>query len=572
MNHDLFAALVDQVETAALAGGGLSNLSRWICQQTRHPQNPHVPFSLQGHEFQREIMDCARPHVVTRKCTQIGLSELSIRSAVAVTAKFTGISTMYVLPSIRFAQKFAMSRVDPVINNSPRLKALVNPAVFSNELKQIGSSFLYLSGAASTSSGISVPARALYIDEYEWADPNVVSIYISRQGHQTKEDKILRHFSSPLYPGSGISALFEGGDQRQYMCYHAACGQWVVLDPLQDMIIPGYDDLIGNLSYLDLDQPGVRTAEAYIQCPHCHDPVSVENMANPALRAWVPAYPDREVASFDCNPLVLPQLRTCQALLDDLRLYRNTVKWVQFSLGKPAESASDMITQAALSAAFQSRLVPVLAADSVQGATVGMDVGKTSHIVVGKKVGRRFEVVWLETVRQTEDNATGTRLVELFDKYHAVQAVLDAGPDISLPKYVRGQLPYGQGWGCYFIRGRGKANLLAWETDELNGTVKVNRNRALDEFVEAFNRGLIWLPPGTRYDEELRHHLQQMKRVAQLDGAGEEAVQWVASTPATHFFFALFYAWLGSQLAEASTGMVPGLQLGRMIGKVRLAA
>jgi hypothetical protein len=57
-----------------------------------------------------------------------------------------------------------------------------------------------------------------------------------------------------------------------------------------------------------------------------------------------------------------------------------------------------------------------------------------------------------------------------------------------------------------------------------------------------------------------------------LDGAGEEAVQWVASTPATHFFFALFYAWLGSQLAEASTGMVPGLQLGRMIGKVRLAA
>jgi hypothetical protein len=199
-----------------------------------------------------------------------------------------------------------------------------------------------------------------------------------------------------------------------------------------------------------------------------------------------------------------------------------------------------------------------------------MDVGKTSHLVVGKRVGARYEVFWAETVRQTEDNATGTRLVELFESYQGSQVVLDAGPDISLPKYVCGQLPYGQAWGCYFVRGRGKANLQGWETDEAAGTVKVNRNRGLDLFVEEFNKGLILLPKGSQHEKEIRQHLQQMKRVTQLDGTGEEAVQWVASTPATHFFFALFYAWLGSKLVEESTFILPGTQLHRMIGKVKL--
>ena len=570
IDPELWDALSEQVETAIITGGGLHNAATWISKNTRDPRNSAKPFSFKGHEYQISILNDAHPYVAVRKSTQIGLSELSVRLALAISAKFSNISTIYVLPSIRFAQKFSMARCDPLIEASPRLKALADRDVSSNELKKIGSSFLYFTGAAQNSSAISIPARALLIDEYAFADPKVISVFTSRLSHQEEHEKIVRFFSSPLHPHADISALVEQGTLNEYMVYHEACGQWVTVSPLENLVLPGFNDHISTIQVADLDDRRVNLDLAFVQCGHCHNPISLANLADPTRRAWVARHPGREMASYEAGPFVLPQLRTPTILLRDLRLYRNTQRWINYSLGQPSESASDMITQSALDRCFTTiQQSPI--SHSVSGAVIGCDVGKVSHVAIGKQVGGVLNVLWLETVRQTDDNATGNLLVERFYSYHAVQAILDAAPDFSVVKSTIGRLPYNQVWGAYFVRGRGKSNLETWELDEKEGVIKIGRTRALDEFVEAFNKGLIKLPAGMSFENDIRQHLQRLKRITNLDAVGEETAQWVSSDSSDHWFFAILYCFIASKLVEESrTGVVPGMDLSRLVGRVRL--
>lgn len=568
----LWESLTEMVEVATTSGGGLHNAAEWISRNTRSPINSVKPFSFDKHEYQIGLLNDPHPILAIRKSVQIGASEASLRLALAVCAKFSNISTIYVLPSIRFATKFSMARCDPIIDASPRLKAMADRNVSSNELKKIGNSFLYFSGAAASSSAISIPARALFIDEYAWCDARIVSVFTSRLSHQQESEKIIRYFSSPLHPKSDISHLFEMGTQCHYMVYHDACATWTTISPLENMIIPGFDNHISNLQVSDLDDRRVKVDDAYIQCPACRNPISLANLADHTRRAWVPTYPDREMASYDANPLVLPELRTPAVLLRDLRLYRSTTRWIQFSLGYPAESAGDMITQFALDSCFTaSQQSPI--SHNVSGAVIGADIGKVSHVAIGKQIGGVLHVLWLETVRQTDDNATGRTLIDRYHSYRAMQLVVDAAPDFSIAKFTSGQLPYNCAWGAYFVRGRGKSNLASLELDEKEGVVKLSRNRILDEFVEAFNKGLIRLPAGLPFENDVRSHLQRLKRITDLDGVGEETVQWVSSDSADHWFFALVYLFVASKLVEeAGPKIISGMDLSRLVSKVRLAA
>mgnify|MGYP003587249426 CR=1 FL=1 len=572
----LFDSLIDQVETSATAGGGLGNVSRWVCANTRDPANSSKPFSFQNHDYQRAILDDTHPQVSVIKSTQCGMSELFYRLALAICAKFPNINVMLVLPSIGFAQKVAMSRIDPIIAASPRLRDLAAREVSSNTLKKIGSSFLHLAGAASTSSAISVPARALLLDERDFLDPTVVSTFTSRLGHQAQSERILRYFSSPLFPDVGISALFADGTQHEYLVWHQICGQWVFVDPYWHMTVPGFDEPVYNLSPPDLDNPRYQIDKAFIKCEHCGQPISTENLANPEARAWVPRYPDRENASFSANPSVLAHLRTPQVLLNDLRLYKSTVRWCQYGLGHAAESASETILTSALDRCFVVQPVPPTAAGSVYGACIGADIGKTSHVVVGKAVQmadsthRRLEILHMTTLRQESGNELGVGIADLYRQYRAVNAVADAAPDFSTVKYLQSVLPYNTIFGAYFVRGRGKSNLESYEVVQADGVVKVARTRALDEFVAAFNAGRILLPQGLRFEEEVKKHLSRLKRVVSTDGVGEEAAQWVSTDSTDHWFFSIFYCWLAAEMSGTSTSIVQGLDLSRLIAKVKM--
>lgn len=574
LDTNLFEALIEQVETAVQVSGGLTNADRWIEANTRDPLNPYKNWSFAGHEWQRQVVNDTAPEVALRKATQIGASEVSLRLALAIVSKFAGISAIYTLPTIRFAQKFAMSRVDPVIKNSPKLSTLLSKEVSSNELKQIGNSFLYFGGCNSENSAISVPARALIIDELAFSQPGVVSIFASRLGHVPEHLRIIRKFSSPLYPHSDISAEFERGDQKSYWVYHTVCGQWVDTDVLELLKIPGFDQDVTELTLSDMDHRKVKPNEAFFQCPSCGHPISQANLVEPQYRAWVAKHPSREISSYDAGPLVLPQVRTPKALLNDLRRYKKTQTWIQFALGRPCESAGDTLLQAAIDRAFVINPVPPRSG-GLTGGLIGVDVGKTSHAVYGKVVDEVLHVVYAETLRQDEDNATALTLQERFKQYVCRLLVVDAGPDITLAKTLQGLLPYNRALPCYFVRGRGKAAVGFYEIDEVEGVVKVHRTRAFDEFVGEFNRGKIRIARGLAVEPELRAHLTKLKRVMDYDQSGEEVAHWVSPDPENHFWLALFYLWLASKISGDELRIVlPGVGLSGagLVRKVRVGS
>jgi hypothetical protein len=566
----LFQALIEQAESSVLTAGGLKNVSKWIQRNTRDPKSANRSWSFKGHEFQIAILDDPSPEQSTLKCAQAGLSEVLIRAALAATAKFSGIHSMYVLPSMSFARKFSASRIDPVIDASPRLKGLLAAGVSNLELKKIGTSFLHIGGASANSSAISVPARALFIDERAFCDEAILSVLASRLGHNSPEERIVRRFSTPLFPGSDIDEDYRGGDMKQYMAYHPACGQWVVLSFFDDVVLPGYDADLRLLEPSDLSRKGVDIEAAWTKCPHCHGQFPLQDLANPDYRAWVPLRPDIKQSSFKVTPYALPAIRTPAVLLKELKdVYKNRVTWQRFGLGEPAESGSDQILRSSLTKAFCLRPVPV---SELTGAVIGCDVGKTSHVVIGRAVDERLHILGMEKVRQDSEGALAESLKGWYRESRAQQLVIDAAPDITTPKYLLSQLPDGHVHGCYFVRGSGASDLENYRVDESQGVIKAYRTRVLDWFVEKVNNGKVLFPVGSPYEEEIKEHLMALKRVENRNASGEERVRWISTTSEDHWFFSCVYAAIAWDLSlgvQASSVIEIGSWA---LGRVKIAA
>ncbi len=552
MNHfdpELFDSLIDATEVAASTGGGLGNISDWLVKNTRHPLDWNKSYSFIDHEFQKAILNDTASHIYVRKATQVTLSEVAARQLLATVAKLKNITAIFTLPSYSASQKFVASRIDPIINSSPRLKNMVDNNVDSTTIKKIGQSFCYFSGSANTNSAISVPARALYCDEVAFSDPAVISTLTSRLGHNKAGTEILRFWSSPLHPHSDISAYYEMGDQRVYMVYHSKCCHWVELDPFECLVLPGYNDSISNILPSDLDQPGVNVADAWIMCPHCRQEITQENLCLESHRAWVPKEPSKEAHSYDCNCFVLPAYRTPQKIFNDLRIYRNTTRWSQYALGIPQSNASEQLLEHMINNCFTVKP----AGDderSIYGACLGIDIGNTSHMMIGKKVNGILEVFRVEKVVQDGDGKLKKTIVDRFNQYRAVGCCIDAAPDVSIVSSVQTELPYGAVYGSFFVQGKGKSSLTIFELDEAKGVLKVARTRAFDAFVEEFNAGKIKLPAGSKHEEEMKKHFQAIKRIVDVDAVGEAQGRWVSSSSDDHFTFALLYLWLAAKFVE----------------------
>lgn len=569
INPELWGSLIDQAETAVSSSGGREGLAKWLTTNTRAPDDSMKAFSFQHHEFMLGILACRKPHIAVSKPTQCGLSELAVRVALALAAKLQNIHIIYVMPSSKRASGFASSRIYPIIEAAPRLKSLLSSKVASNELIQLGSSFLHLSGAQSAQQAISVPARVLIRDEYSFGLPSVLATYQSRLAHQSDEEKLILDFSSPLFPKSGISALLDDSTYNHYMVYHTTCGQWTEIEELTDLILPGFDAHLTELEASDLKNPRVHTDEAYIKCRKCGNPISLENMATPEHRAWVPAQPGRDIEGFRVTPMALPIHRNPPKLVKELPLYGSNVRWQQYALGVAAESSDSTITEAALNSAFTvSPITPELAGGTVQGAVAGCDQGKLNWMMFGKKVGDTLEIFHTEVVRQGGDQEPGRKFVERFNQFNCIKGVVDAGPDVSMVKFVQGNTRWDSVVGCYFVRTPRVATLDIVKEDEVQGMIKVGRTPIMDEFIGAFNAGKIKLPRGSRHEQEMREHLMQPKRIVNMDALGEEAAVWVSRSD-DHWAFSLLYAYLAAKLVESSAPMI-FLPPGRLVASVRM--
>ena len=551
INAQLFDSLIDQADAAGSQSGGRKSLRRWIEKNIRHPTKDGKPWSWVDHEYQLGIVEESHPTVYVQKPAQSGISELAVNITLGLLGVFPNSNIIYALQSKTYAQTFASSRISPAINKSPKLRELINKDVDSTSLKQIGSSFLHITGTHSESSAISVPASALIIDELSFANPGVLGTLASRLEHHKEEDKIVFGFSTPLYSNMGISAAFDQGNQSTYMVYHEACGHWVPIEPLTDYIIPGFNESLDKFDRKSLSE--IDPDKAYVKCQQCGNEISRQNLADKSKRAWVPKYLEKTgnigtPHSYQVHPTDVSGIKSMGQIIRSMALYKTTDRWFQYGLGLPYDAGGGQIIESVARKAFSTEHFSPENGKLLYGCVLGLDVGKTSHLTIARKVDGKMVVVRMETVKQDFEGALQTTVVDRMRQFNCVMGVSDAQPDHTAVRAIQEHLPMDMFYGGYFVRAM-SGSIDPFKVKEADGMVAIARTRMIDAFVDMFNKGNVVLPQVV-FKEEVVSHLLKVKRITDEKDTGDDASRWIKLDANDHWFFSLLYCYVALEIAD----------------------
>lgn len=538
----------------------INHVAQWLCNNT----------SLDGelwsyfrHEYQEEIANCNSRKLSVIKCSQIGLSEVLVRKVLAFVNIMHNINAIYTLPSSSFARKFVKGRFDPIIASSKIMSMNLNPNVDSTEMKQFGSSFLYINGTYGQQSAISIPAEMVIQDEVDFCDQKVLTTYASRLRH-AQDGGFLWKFSTPTVGGYGISASFDSSDKRRYLC-KCKCGHEGAPDFYNDTVIPGYDDKMVDFRKANLSDPRLRLKKAVMLCPKCRNPWP---LSDPKRRRWVASRPQiEEHAGYHVRPWDVPYFNSLPVILSQADNYDTHMDWVNFVLGEDySDSDNSFILENLNKATVVTPILPE-EARKMDNCVMGVDIGKTSWITIGRETERGLEVFYAERVVERSGTDISDRVLKLMKLYDVRRAVIDASPDFSTAKRVVSKMPEGWVYGCYYIDTDPKKMIDISEKD--GSILLVNRTKSLNQLAERSSVGSLLLPKMAE-TKLIKDHLMTLKRVDQKKkGLLDKVVSiWVHTGP-DHYGHSLNYLNIAALTLKDRIGLA-GQAFLPSVGSVKL--
>ena len=545
-------ALLNRARMSVQETRDLSGISRWIEQHTTHPKDQLLPWSFIDHEYQRDILNEGRPKVSIKKCSQVGMSEVAVRLVLGLLNVLPNSTAIYTLPSTSFARKFTKARIDPVIKHSKFLRPLVPAKTDSSELKLIDNSFLYITGSFGQTAAISVPADILVRDEVDFSNQKALSTFASRLGH-AKDGGVTRDFSTPTVSGYGISGAYDLSSQARYAVKHDRCGEWVMPVFLEDVVVPGFDNDLKLFESADLENYQHDVDAAYVKCPHCGNKIDELNFADPSKRQWIHAYPDKDHAGYQVLPFDVINVNPIAKTLKQMSEYERKADWVNFKIGETYEDAETSF----IDDMVQKHLIA--SQDIGGGCVAGLDVGKTSNFLVGKRNNRGgVDVIYAERIKQTGEDYLHERVMQLIKKYGVVKMISDAAPDFTTAMQLIAANPIGRVYGSYYVR-KTKTAFSNIDIDDEDSIVNIFRTGSFDKAAKLVNTGLVRLPRCAE-TKEIRKQLGNIKRISTTNNDGEQVNTWVKTGP-EHYAHALNYLLIADSLCDhrATTGAVPSL-------------
>lgn len=545
------------------------NLSRWLENNT---MIEGMAFNFKDHEFQEAIVNDTSRRIVVRKCSQVGLSECAARQCIGVTATSRGSHFIYVMPTKAFAGNFATSRIQPIIDESEVVKAMTGQgASKSTFLKKIGSSYLHIGGTAgSTSGAISVPAKRLFFDEYDFCEPRVAGQYESRLKHAPECTKTnlkgwITWFSTPTLPYYGVDEKFQNSDQKHYNVT-CDCGHQFAPEYNRDIVIPGTPKnwKIKELTTDDVNAERWDFSKAYMACPECGKDVW-EELCDPSKREWVPKYPGRKISGWQVHPWDCPKINSIPSIIQQITGYENFADFYNFTVGLPYEdNTNSFISGPILGDVNRCVWNP----DGGTGYFLGCDVGRTSHIKIGKPVRTRSgavktEIHYMERFRTTVNKTLDERLIELMKFFRVKCAVIDSQPEFSTVNKVAAAFP-GKVFGCEYQESRPADMKAVKESDQLSNIrviedaniVKAYRTGTLNALMKKHNGGDIVYPKiqnDTVHTElkECAENFKNLKKTRQPTPTGEVKETYVKVNGNDHYLHTLNYLEMAIEIKGA---------------------
>lgn len=548
------------------------NKAEWISNNFTHPKDSTKDWSWKDHEFQIEIFshgDDVR-EIATKKVAQVGLSEGSIRDAIAFTCMHKNVKAAYVLPTSGFSYEFSLTRIKPAIDNSPLVKSMLSEDTANLTVRQLGSSYLIMRGTSGDNQGVSVDLDAMYQDELNLCNIRTLELMESRMQHSKL--KLKRTFSTPTVSGFGISAAYDLNSKAVRMCKCEKCSQWVEITP-DCMTIPGLDTPVMLLSPREAYKPEIRNA--YLACPKCRKELTIENLNNPELREWV--HTDRVkqsegYLSYHVRYWDVPTYNTTPEVIRDLAKMGKE-KWTQMRIGEDYDSAENTFQVSAMYKYALDRkdlwsLDDILAGSYASCGLktyIGCDLGKYyDHLVIGVADDRTLRIVcavritkkWLQS-RYGEPNLD-LLLTEIGSKIRLRRGVVDSMPDYSIALKLIGK--NNNVWRGAVYRSKqamGQPDIYTDKLEESDGkslgrnSLVITVDSNFTDLCEAVNNGSCRLPD-IQHDEDteiMGEHFRSMRKVEEENKKGQLVQTWVSITLAgresteDHFAHAVGYCW-----------------------------
>jgi predicted nucleic-acid-binding Zn-ribbon protein len=545
---------------------GLKELDKVV---EKHGRVEGEPFSFKGHEFQREIIRDTRSRIYVRKCSQVGLTELAVQKTLAMCAVMQHKRIIFTMPVLSMAQRFSKDRVDSVLEQSDYYKGMVVKASNSASLKKIGSNYLYIGGTYGDSSAISVPAEVVINDEVNFSNDLVLGKLSSRLRHASKDEmgyqgqRIM--FSTPTLEDYGIDVLFKKGHQAYYMVKCKHCGSWEYPDFFEDFVVPGFDKPMIDIERRDIENPKYDFQKTWIKCSQCSKDLW-KSILDPANREWVAKHPDRWEHSYQVSPIDVPSSNTPAGIMLQVADYPRFDDFVNFTLGLNWSSPdSNFLVTPEHRQRVEDGELWAYGSHVVSASTVmGLDVGKTCHLVVMVRVGKQYQVVWAEAIPNTIQKPATEAVINRFDFFKCRKLVIDAGPDITLVNQLVGAKGLGQISACQYVRSIPGLDIISAHDD--GQLIKADRSKTLEDTMRNHNLGNIHYPKPLV--EDVFGHLKNIKKVRKMDASGDYVDRFEA-TGDDHFGHALNYAFIASRAVDEFY-QDKGVSMPPMVGKLKV--
>ena len=524
----------------------LQNLAPWVEKSIRL-EGRRFTFGVK-YGFQRDILNDDSRVNNTVKPAQIGLTITTMAYTVAAACTQKKFNSIYALPTANDATKLVTTKLNPLIDNSPDVRRLLNINVHNNELKELNGNFIFIRGTKSETAALSISADALVVDEIDRCDPDVVKQFRSRL--QASELQIVRQFSTPTINGIGISKETETSKRYRHMAKCDCCGHTWLPSYHTDIVVPEY---VGELEFITkLTLKDIKWQEAHWVCPSCgRDP----NL-HPDRLEWVCENPEE---NYEAHSYFITPITACLVLRPDYLVRTSTEfnkrsEWKNQVLGETSEDKAEQITVEDV-----SKAVVDLPLDSSEVHVMGFDMGLLCAVCIGRITqSGMIIVVHREMVPIFEFEK---RRLELIKRYRVVSSVHDVYPYTSEVMRI---CEYDQNaYGAIFASGKTvqlytlQEKVEDAEAGKLNlRLLKVHRTMMLDDTLAAFKSGLLVIARGAN---DFSPHYLSLKRTQVFV---KDELVWVwqkTGSEEDHQHFALGYmmlawamrtrqTWTGSEL------------------------
>jgi hypothetical protein len=553
---DEFKFHLQRLKAATVSKLTLDNIPEWIVQNTYLNGRP---YSFMHHEYQEKILRDQSQETVTRKCSQVGLSEKMARKSVALCSLTRGYTVAYTLPTAAFAATFMRTRIDPIIQSSPYLSSMIHTTTDNAEVKRFGDSYLYLKGCQSENAPISVPCDHLIHDEIDFSSSETISQYQSRLTHSPyrRKDKL----STPTLPNRGIDYEFQRSRRHfnKVKCSH--CNHWFIPSFYEHVVVPGWDGPLNEITKANLFM--TRYREAYLSCPSCGGVPDLR----PQHREWVCENPGEhyiaagyQVTPFDCG-LITPAY-----LVEAQTQYKKLTDFVNFNLGLPAEDKESVLTREELDACLKAP-----GETAVGSYVMGLDVGMVSWCVVGRvEADQHITIVHVEPVPAARLRERYGELVRVFRVRMTVMDALPFTETVLALQHMFRNL-----FAAIFTRSKNLETFTIRDRDEETKEgvqelrqVNINRDKAMDALMDTIRSGGI-SKVSDEHDEAWVSHCTAMSRIKEWTPDAELSYVWrKPDSGDDHLWFATLYMHVASQILGVSKRT--GVMLSPILGTFKV--